>query len=86
MKALGVHGDGLKGYADLLVVARAEAKRLLGTHENVNIKDILYSAQCGVHVVISEVPNSLGVIANSQKLKSGFKGVAKILEARVGSP
>lgn len=51
LKALVVVGDGVEDYGDLLAVGRAEAKRLLRTHENVNVKDILYSAKCGVYVV-----------------------------------
>jgi hypothetical protein len=58
LKALVVVGDGLEDYGDLLAVGRAEAKRLLRTHENVNVKDILYSAKCGVHIIVFEVPNS----------------------------
>jgi len=34
------------GVGDLLAIGRAEAKRML-VHENVNVKDILYSADCG---------------------------------------
>jgi hypothetical protein len=47
LKALVVVGDGLEDYGDLLAVGRAEAKRMLRTHENVNVKDILYSAKYG---------------------------------------
>jgi hypothetical protein len=56
LKALVVVGDGLEDYGDLLAVGRAEAKRLLRTHENVNVKDILYSAKCGVHIIVFETP------------------------------
>ena len=47
----------MEDYGDLLAVGRAEAKRLLRTHENVSVKDILYSAKCGVHVIVFEVQN-----------------------------
>lgn len=65
LKALVVVGDGLEDYGDLLAVGRTEAKRLLRTHENVNVKDILYSAKCGVHIVVFEVPEK--VVANPPK-------------------
>jgi hypothetical protein len=65
LKALVVVGDGLEDYGDLLAVGRAEAKRMLRTHENVNVKDILYSAKCGVHIVVFEVPKQ--VVADPPK-------------------
>jgi hypothetical protein len=66
LKALVVVGDGLEDYGDLLAVGRAEAKRLLRTHENVNVKDILYSAKCGVHIIVFEVPEAV-VVADPPK-------------------
>lgn len=42
LKALVVVGDGVDDYGDLLAIGRAEAKRLLRTHENVNVKGIMY--------------------------------------------
>jgi hypothetical protein len=58
LKALVVFfSDKADDFGDLLAIGRAEAKRLLRTSENVNVKDILYSARCGVHVVLFEVPN-----------------------------
>jgi len=59
LKALVVVGDGLEDYGDLLAIGRAEAKRLLRTHENVNVKDILYSAKCRVHLIVFEVPEKV---------------------------
>jgi hypothetical protein len=67
LKALVVAGDGLEDYGDLLAVGRAEAKRMLRTHENVNVKDILYSAKCGVHIIVFEVPEK--VVADPPKAK-----------------
>jgi len=64
LKALVVVGDGLEDYGDLLAVGRAEAKRMLRTHENVNVKDILYSAKCGVHIIVFEVPDSDRVVVD----------------------
>lgn len=61
LKALVVVGDGLEDYGDLLAIGRAEAKRLLRTHENVNVKDILYSAKCGVHIIVFGVPEKVVV-------------------------
>jgi len=69
LKALVVVGDGLEDYGDLLAVGRAEAKRLLRTHENVNVKDILYSARCGVHIIVFEVPESGQVVADPPRNK-----------------
>jgi hypothetical protein len=69
LKALVVVGDGLEDYGDLLAVGRAEAKRLLRTHENVNVKDILYSAKCGVHIIVFEVPDSVKVVADPPRDK-----------------
>ena len=74
LKALVVVGDGLEDYGDLLAVGRAEAKRLLRTHENVNVKDVLYSAKCGVHIIVFEVPDIVKVVADSQKkVKVGLR-------------
>ena len=57
LKALVVFpNEKVRDYGDLLAIGRAEAKRLLRTHENVNVKDILYSAKLGVHIIIFEVP------------------------------
>lgn len=56
LKALVVAAEGVEDYGDLLAIGRAEAKRMLRTHKNVNVKDILYSAKCGVHIVVVEVP------------------------------
>lgn len=58
LKALVVSGERLENYGDLLAVARAEAKRLLKTHENTNAKDILYSAKCRMHIAFVEVPEN----------------------------
>jgi len=88
LKALVVVGDGLEDYGDLLAIGRAEAKRLLRTHENVNVKDILYSAKCGVHIIVFEVPKQ--VVADPPKdegglrKEGGFKVEAKTLEVRGG--
>jgi len=67
LKALVVFGDGLEDYGDLLAVGRAEAKRMLRTHENVNVKDILYSVRCGVHIIVFEVPEK--VVADPPKAR-----------------
>jgi len=67
LKALVVDGDEMEDYGDLLAIGRAEAKRMLRTHENVNVKDILYSAKCGVHIVVFEVPDSVKVVADPHK-------------------
>jgi hypothetical protein len=69
LKALVVVGDGLEDYGDLLAVGRAEAKRMLRTHENVNVKDILYSAKCGVHIIVFEVPDSVKVVADPPRIR-----------------
>ena len=71
LKALVVVGDGLEDYGDLLAVGRAEAKRMLRTHKNVNVKDILYSAKCGVHIIIFEVPESAMVEAKPLVVRGG---------------
>jgi len=59
------------GYGDLLAIGRAEAKRLLRTHENVNVKDILFSAKCGVHIIIFEVPELAMVEAKPLVVRGG---------------
>ena len=57
LKALVVYpNERVEDYGDLLAIGRAEAKRILRTKENVQVKDILYSARCGVHIVIFEAP------------------------------
>jgi hypothetical protein len=58
LKALLMSGERLENYVDLLAVARAEAKRLLKTHENTNVKDISYSAKCRMHIAFLEVPDN----------------------------
>jgi hypothetical protein len=63
LKALVVAGDGVEDFRDLLAIGRTEAKRLLRTH--VNVKDILYSAKCGVHIIVFEMPEK--VVADSPK-------------------
>jgi hypothetical protein len=82
LKALVVVGDGLEDYGDLLAVGRAEAKRLLRTHENVNVKDILYSAKCGVHIIVFEVPDTVKVVADPHSPFYGSKVEAKPLGVR----
>jgi hypothetical protein len=72
LKALVVFpNDGVGDFGDLLAIGRAEAKRMLKTHENVNVKDILYSAKCGVHVIIFEVPQSATVEAKLLVVRGG---------------
>jgi len=73
LKALVVVGDMVEDYGDLLAMGRAEAKRLLRTHENVNVKDILYSAKCGVHIIVFEVPEQ--VVADLPKDRQGDAGL-----------
>jgi len=73
LKALVVAGDGLEDYGDLLAVGRVEAKRLLRTHDNVNVKDILYSAKCGVHIIVFEVPEK--VVADPPKAREERVGL-----------
>jgi len=64
LKALVVFpNEKVEDYGDLLAIGRAEAKRILRTKENVQVKDILYSAKCGVHVVIFEAPKPKRVAA-----------------------
>jgi len=64
LKALVVFpNEKVRDYGDLLAIGRAEAKRILKTHRNVNVKDILYSAKLGVHIIIFEVPESTKVEA-----------------------
>jgi len=64
LKALVVFpSDRIGDFGDLLAIGRAEAKRILKTHQNVNVKDILYSAKCGVHIILFEVPESVMVEA-----------------------
>jgi hypothetical protein len=77
--------DGLEDYGDLLAFGRAEAKRLLRTHENVNVKDISYSAKCRVHVVVSEVPDQVVVDLPKRVGEGGFKVESKNLRSEGGS-
>ena len=49
----------------MLAIGRAEAKRLHRTHKNVNVKDILYSAKFGVHIIVFEA--SERVVVNPPK-------------------
>jgi hypothetical protein len=69
LKALVVFpNDKVEDYSDLLAIGRTEAKRLLKTHENVNVKDNLYSARCSVHVVLFKVPDSVRIVASCKGL------------------
>ena len=56
-----------------MAIGRAEAKRILKTRENVNVKDILYSAKCGVHVIVFEVPESTKVEARPLVVRGGSR-------------
>jgi hypothetical protein len=75
LKALVViPNDSINDLGDLLAIGRAEAKRILKTHENVNVKDILYSAVCNVHIVLFKVPESAMVEAAHKELtRAGLK-------------
>jgi len=76
LKALVVRADErVEDYGDLLAIGRAEAKRMLRTHENVNVKDILYSAKCGVHIIVFEVPDTVKVAADPPKANSKRTGL-----------
>lgn len=69
LKALVVFpNDRIGDFGDLLAIGRAEAKHILRTRENVNVKDILYSAKCGVHVILFEVPDSVRIEAARKEL------------------
>jgi len=72
LKALVVYpNDKIGDFGDLLAIGRAEAKRILRTRENVNVKDILYSAKCGVHIILFEVPESTMVEAKPLVIRGG---------------
>lgn len=72
LKALVIFpNDKIGDFGDLLAIGRAEAKRILKTCENVNVKDILYSAKCGVHIILFEVPESAMVEARPLVIRGG---------------
>jgi len=72
LKALVVYpNDEVDDFGDLLAIGRAEAKRILRTRENVNVKDILYSAKLGVHIIIFEIPESAMVGAKPLVVRGG---------------
>ena len=72
LKALVVFPNERVGdFGDLLAIGRAEAKRILRTRENVNVKDILYSAKCGVYLIVFEVPESVMVEAKPLVVRGG---------------
>jgi len=74
LKALVVFpNDRVGDFGDLLAIGRTEAKRILRTRENVNVKDILYSAKCGVHVIIFEVPESTIYEAKPLVVRGGYQ-------------
>ena len=70
-RAVVIPNDRIGDFGDMLTIVRAEAKRILRTRENVNDKDILYSAKCGVHVIIFEVPESTMVEAKPLVVRGG---------------
>jgi hypothetical protein len=72
LKALVVFpNDRVEDFGDLLAIGRAEAKRILGTRENVNVKDIVYSAKCKVYVIVFEAPESAMVEAKPLVVRGG---------------
>ena len=72
LKALVVYpNEKVKDYGDLLAIGRSEAKRILKTHKNVNVKDILYSAKLGVYIIVFEVPESIMVEAKPLIVRGG---------------
>jgi hypothetical protein len=40
---------------------------MLRTHEKVNVKDVLYSTKCRVHITVIEVPESKHVVTDLPK-------------------
>ena len=74
LKALVVVGDGLEDYGDLLANERAGDKHMLGIRETVNVKDILYSAKCGVHIIVLRLRKRLW--QTRQRRESEDEGVA----------
>ena len=55
LKALVIHpNERTQDTGDILQIARAEAKKACHTHENVNIKRILFDPVCGVYVALYE--------------------------------
>jgi len=64
LKALVIHpNERTQGAGDILQIARAEAQKREHTHENVNVKRILFDPVCGVYVALYEAScsNSPGV-------------------------
>ena len=58
-KALVVARDHLEEHKDLLAVEKAEAKRLLRTHEKVNVKDKLNLVKYRIHILFFETPENI---------------------------
>lgn len=46
----------------------AKVKHLLKFHENVSVKKIPYSAKCGVHIIVFEVPEKRAWLGVEAKL------------------
>jgi len=43
-------------------------KHLLKSHENISVKNIPYSAKCGVHIIVFEVPEKRAWLGVEAKL------------------
>jgi len=49
--------DRIKGFGNILAIARAEAKTVLKTNDNVPIKDVLYSPVLKVWIALFPTPH-----------------------------
>lgn len=57
LRSLVVYGNESTGdIGDILRIARAEAQKREHTHENINVKTIIYVAECGCYVALYKIP------------------------------
>ena len=51
--------ERIQDYGNVLAIARVEAQKIVSTHENLNIKSIMFNAECNVWVALYLLPDRL---------------------------
>ena len=57
LRSLVVYGnERTSDIGDILRIVRAEAQKREHTHENINVKTIIYVGECGCYVALYKIP------------------------------
>jgi len=68
LKALVIYpNDKTRDVGDLLAIARSQAQKRQHTHENVNIRSILYDSITGVFVALYETRGSKPLMQEAKR-------------------